>query len=76
MADDGSDQIADMLNSGWDLAGYSVNMAAMGALMHNVLLRRGADLTSIVIVTQGDSETGRNVNILSPRPEKKKGFFG
>ncbi len=44
--------------------------------MHNVLLKKGTDLTSIVIVTQGDSETGRNVNILSPRPAKKKGFFG
>ncbi|MBK8441484.1 MAG: hypothetical protein IPL38_18975 [Rhodobacter sp.] len=76
MADDGSDQIADLLGAGWELAGYSVNMAAMGALMHNVLLKKGTDLTSIVIVTQGDSETGRNVNILSPRPAKKKGFFG
>jgi hypothetical protein len=76
MADDGSDQIADLLDAGWELAGYSVNMAAMGALMHNVLLKKGTDLTSIVIVTQGDSETGRNVNILSPRPAKKKGFFG
>ncbi len=76
MADDGNDQIAELLNDGWELAGYSVNMAAAGALLHNILLKRGTDLTSIVIVTQGDSETGRNINILSPRPAKKKGFFG
>lgn len=75
MADDGSDQIANLLSTGWELAGYSVNMAAMGALMHNVLLRKGTDITSLVIVTQGDTETGRNVNVLSPRPKKEKGFF-
>jgi len=76
MGDDNSDQITAMLEDGWDLAGYSVNMAAMGALMHSVLLRKGSKLTSIVIVTQGEQETGRNVNVLAPRPEKKKGFFG
>jgi hypothetical protein len=76
MADNGNDQIAEMLSDGWELAGYTVNLAAAGALFHNVLLRKGIELTSIVIVTQGDSETGRNVNVLSPRPTKKKGIFG
>lgn len=76
MADEGNDQLTEMLEDGWEIAGYSVNMAAMGALMHNVLMKKGAKLTSVVIVTQGDSETGRNVNVLAPRPERKRGFFG
>ncbi|MEL6584443.1 MAG: hypothetical protein AAFQ36_11475 [Pseudomonadota bacterium] len=76
MSDEDPDELADMLNDGWDLAGYSVNMLAAGALAHNVLLRKGNDLTSVVILKQGDSETGRVVSVLSPRPEKKKGFWG
>ena len=76
MNDIEEDELASMLADGWEVTGYSVNMAAMGALMHNVLLKKGTSLTSIVIVTQGDSETGRNKNILSPRPVREKGLFG
>ncbi len=77
MAELGEDQLTDMLNDGWTIAGYSVNMMALGALTHNVLLQKGTHLTSITVITQGDGETGRNVNVLSPKPDgKKKGFFG
>jgi len=68
MAELGADQLTDMLNDGWMVAGYSVNMMAMGALAHNVLLQKGTRLTSITVITLGDRETGRNVNILSPEP--------
>ena len=77
MAELGEDQLTDMLNDGWTIAGYSVNMMALGALAHNLLLQKDNHLTSITVITQGDSETGRNVNVLSPKPEgKKKGFLG
>ena len=54
-----SDSIDDMLTQGWELAGYSVTMMAMGAMTHSVLLRKGSSLRSVTVVVKGDQEVGR-----------------
>jgi len=76
MAGREEDDLTEMLENGWEIAGYSVAMLAAGAISHNILLKKGPKLTSTTILTQGESETGRIVNVLAPMPEKKKGFFG
>jgi hypothetical protein len=76
MADDGSDRLTELLEDDWEIAGYAVTMAAMGALTHHVLLKKGTQLTSILVIVNGDDEFGRNETVLSPRPPQKKGFFG
>lgn len=66
------------LNDGWDVAGYSVCMMAMGATSHNILLRKGSGLVTVVIVLNNGSELGRIEHVMSPTPTAppKKGFFG
>ena len=72
-----SDDLEQLLKDGWEIAGYSVNIMALGALSHHVLLRQGTNLTTITIVSNAGKELGRGSTILSPSsPPAKKGFFG
>ena len=73
-----SDDIEQMLADGWVIEGYAVDMMAMGALAHSVLLRKGTHLTTVTVVTNSGKELGRTAIELSPRPmaQPKKGFFG
>ena len=65
-----------MLNHGWDVAGYSTCLSALGVITHHVLLRNGSSLKTFMVAIQGGSEQGRTMNTLSPAPPKKKGWFG
>ena len=73
-----SDDIQQLLKNGWEIAGYASNMLAMGAVSHHVLLRQGANLTSVTILVNSGKEVGRTTTVLSPAPSApaKKGFFG
>ena len=72
------DEITEMLSEGWEIAGYSVALLAAGAHSHNILLRKGSMLNSVTIITQGENETGRIMNVIAPMPSQpeRKGFFG
>jgi hypothetical protein len=79
MAELTGDEISNMLANGWVISGYSVCMAAAGALVHNVLMQKDRKLISISIGTNRGEEIGRNMHIFAPsptEPPKKKGFFG
>lgn len=72
------DQLNEMLKDGWAVSGYSVCMAAAGALVHNILLQKEECLQSISIITNGAKELGRSAHTFSPtliEPIEKKGFF-
>lgn len=68
--------IESYLEDGWEIAGYAVNMMVQGALAHHVLLRKGLNLTSVTVVSNGGKEVGRTSLPLAPAAPAKKGFFG
>jgi len=72
------DVIANYLDDGWEVAGYSVFMMAAGATCQNILLRKGNSLATAMVLINGPKELARAVNIISPKPpsQLKKGFFG
>ncbi len=78
MPDDQADELGDMLADGWGIAGYTVNMLAMGAQHFNTLLRKGNRLTNYSILWNNDQESIRGAITLSPtsRQTPKKGFWG
>lgn len=71
------DPIAEFLNDGWEVAGYSVCLMAAGATSQHILLRKGSSLATATVLINGPKELGRSVNLLSPKPPApaKKGFF-
>jgi hypothetical protein len=73
-----SDEIEQLLNDGWEIAGYSVCLMVAGALSHHVLLKKASELKSVAVVVNGGKELGRATTVLSPAPivPEKKGFFG
>ena len=73
-----SQAVEDYLNDGWEIAGYSVTMMAVGAMVHHILLRKGSALTTVSVVANVSGELGRAATQLSPKPAtaQKKGFFG
>ena len=75
MPDENKDQLTEMLENGWAVAGYSSCIMAAGALAHNVLLQKGAMLANITVVLHGEKELGRTVSTLAPQAPKELGFF-
>lgn len=73
-----NDELGQMLDDGWEIAGYTVNMLAAGAQHYNILLRKGNKLTNFGILRNGGSELGRGATVLTPHtpPPAKKGIFG
>lgn len=71
------DPFPEYLADGWEIAGYSVCMMAMGATAHYILLRKGNSLAQGGII-YNNGEVGRSVKMISPKPEPapKRGFFG
>lgn len=76
MADTERDRLAEMLADDWTIEGYSTTLMAAGAMTHSILLRKGDLLDAITIIMNGEKELGRTHQVLSPRPEKKKGWLG
>lgn len=76
MTSDSNDELKDMLDQGWEIAGYTANMLAAGAMQYNILLRNGSDLTNFSILCNGPSELARGTRVLCPAPAPKTGFFG
>lgn len=70
------DELADMLADGWEIAGYSQLMMALGATSDQILLRKGNSVAVFSTVNNGGKEMGRGVRMISPKPPAKKGFFG
>lgn len=72
-----TEAIESYLDDGWEIAGYAVNMMVQGALAHHVMLRKGSNLTSVTVVSNGGTEIGRSALQLAPvsAPPAKKGFF-
>lgn len=78
MIEESKDELAELLDDGWEIAGYSVNMLAMGGNHHNILLRKGKALSNFSILLVNGNDT-RGVIPLTPfekTGQKKKGFFG
>lgn len=71
------DELGEMLEDGWEIAGYTVNMLAAGAQHYNILLRKGSALTNFGILQNAGKEIMRGKTVLTPytQPEKK-GWFG
>lgn len=76
MSDDDRTELTTMLEGGWTVAGYSTCLSALGLIMHHILLQQGSNLTTVMIGIQAGNEEGRSINVLSPAPPKKKGWFG
>lgn len=79
MPDETPDELKDMLEAGWEIAGYTVNMTAMGSQHYNILLRKGGELVNFGILWDQGREAGRAKTVLSPvsdQPPAKKGFWG
>lgn len=72
MSAPGDDQLNEMLKEGWAVSGYSVCMAAAGALVHNILLQKEEKLHSISIITNGKKEVGRSSRAFAPMPIPEK----
>jgi hypothetical protein len=71
------DELTALLDEGWDIAGYTVNLMAAGAQHINILLRRENELVNFWIVVNGNSEVGRGKKVLAPHIlPPKRGFFG
>lgn len=72
------DEIADYLDDGFVVAGFTTAMMAAGALVHTVLLQKESTLVAINVVKTGEKELGRTVHLLSPKPKapEKKGWLG
>ena len=72
------DELGSMLASGWEVAGYTVNMLAMGAQHINILLRKGNSLVNFGILINNGQEMMRGKRVLTPfePPPPKRGFFG
>jgi len=78
MTNESKDELAGLLDDGWEIAGYSVNMLAMGGNHHNILLRKGNALSNFSILLVNGSDK-RGLIPLTPyekSEQKKKGFFG
>lgn len=73
-----SEAIETYLDDGWEIAGYSVTMFAAGAMAHHTLLRKGSNLTTVIVVSNAGKEVGRSALQLAPQvaAPAKKGFFG
>lgn len=76
MPEAGQNDLTQMLESGWTVAGYSTCLSTLGMVTHHVLLQMGSNLTTMMIGITGGDEQGRSVNALSPAPPKKTGWFG
>lgn len=78
MPDDQTDELGDMLADGWEIAGYTVNMLALGAQHFNILLRKGNQLTNFSILHNNGKELVRGAVVLAPAGvvPPKKGFWG
>ena len=72
-----TDPFPEYLADGWEIAGYSVCMMALGATAHYILLRKGTSLAQGTIL-YNNGEMARSVIMISPKPEPapKRGFFG
>ncbi len=75
MSKENKDQLTEMLENGWAVAGYSSCLMAAGALAHNILLQKESTLTNITVVLNGGKELGRTVSALAPQAPKELGFF-
>lgn len=73
-----SDSLEHFLSDGWEIVGYSTDMFAAGGTSHNVLLRKGTNVSVFTIGLNAQGEMGRRVDVLAPRPtpQAKKGFWG
>ncbi len=76
MAEAEKDDLAEMLESGWGIAGYSVCLMAAGATSHHILLQKGSNISTFAVVLNAGEELGRGAVTLSPPMPKKKGWFG
>lgn len=72
------DELGAMLEAGWEVSGYTVNMLAMGAQHINILLRKGNSLVNFGILINNGQEMARAKTVLTPfsPPPPKRGFFG
>lgn len=75
MTDASEDRLSEMLADGWEIAGYSIQVLAAGAMTHSLLLRKAHELASITIVFNGAKELGRNFCQIAPMAPQKKGWF-
>jgi len=77
MAEQGSDQLANMLADGWSIEGYSTTIMAAGAMTHSILLRKDRNLASVTIVVNAGQEVGRQFYSFSPvpSPAPKRGWL-
>lgn len=75
MSNQVDDKLLTLMESGWDIAGYSSNVLAAGAMTQSILLRKNNELISVAIVHMGDREVGRTFTPISPLHEKRKGWF-
>lgn len=73
---DEKDELADMLADGWEIAGYSHFITALGATSDQILLKKGSSVAVFTTFMNGGKELARAVRMISPRPAPKKGFFG
>lgn len=73
-----SEDLDQMLGNGWEIAGYSTDMFVAGGTAHNILLRKGNNVSVFSIGMNANGEMGRRVDVLAPRsaPQAKKGFWG
>ncbi|MFB9952071.1 hypothetical protein ACFFP0_24750 [Rhizobium puerariae] len=75
MADEEEDKLGNLLSHGFEIKAYSTAMMAAGAMVHSILLQKGMDVVTVNIIKTGAKEVGRTVDVFSPPPEKKKGWF-
>lgn len=68
-------EIANMLEQGWSIAGYSADVLHSGLFCHSILLQKDFEL-QVITITSSKDEVGRTVTQIAPAPEKKKGWFG
>src|SRR5690349_5804050 len=76
MAEGERDVLAERLADDWEIKGYSTTIMAAGAMTHSILLQKRDLLDAVTIIITGEKELGRTHQVLSPRPEKKKGWLG
>lgn len=58
------DNVDDMLRDGWEVAGYSTSLTALGLMVHSVLLKKGTWLRAVTVVTKGGKEVSRETSNL------------
>ncbi|OEO28500.1 hypothetical protein VW23_004370 [Devosia insulae DS-56] len=61
-----SAEIADYLEAGWTIAGFSTSFSEALVIFYSVLLRRGDAVVAVTVGRNRSQEVYRSVEVLSP----------